>query len=227
MSLYYYFCPILNTTRMNKRAFKDSVYAEISRVAKAVSNPNRLEIIDFLANGQKCVEDIALQTGISIANASQHLQTLKRERLVKTQKKGVQVFYSLASNEVYVAWQRLRDLTLTISPYIREAIHEIRADNEYAEPITLDMIKDRGDVYLLDVRPKDEYQKGHIPDALSVPLDELNERLSEIPRDKLVVAYCRGMFCSIADEAVKILHAKGYNAKKIEESVLDYQILEP
>ncbi|MEZ4848195.1 MAG: metalloregulator ArsR/SmtB family transcription factor [Bacteroidia bacterium] len=204
---------------------KDSAYGEISRISKAMSNPNRLEIIDFLANGQKCVEDIALQTGISIANASQHLQTLKRERLVKAQKKGVQVFYSLASNEVYVAWKSLRDLTLTLSPYIREAITEIRAQNKYDQPITIDKIKERGDAYWLDVRPKDEYEKGHIPQALSIPIDELKSRLNEIPKDKLIIAYCRGMFCSIADEAVKILHTEGYNAKKIEESVLDHKIL--
>lgn len=209
---------------MDKREFKDNVYNEISRISKAMSNPNRLEIIDFIANGEKCVEDIALQTGISIANASQHLQTLKRERLVKTRKKGVYVCYSLASNEVYLVWKSLRDLTLTISPYIQDTINEIRKNNKYDAPITLDKIKERDDVYLLDARPKDEYHKGHILNAHSVPIDELNDRLNEIPKDKLVIAYCRGMFCSIADEAVKFLHTEGYNAKKIEESVLDYQI---
>ena len=210
---------------MDKRQFKDNVYSEISRISKAMSNPNRLEIIDFIANGKKCVEDIALQTGISIANASQHLQTLKKERLVKAQKKGVHVYYSLASNEVYLVWRSLRDLTLRISPYIRDSINEIRENNEYDDPITLEKIVKRDDVYLLDVRPKDEYEKGHIPNALSVPFNELYDRLGEIPKNKLVIAYCRGMFCSIADEAVKILHTQGYNAKKIEESVLDYQIL--
>jgi len=210
---------------MDKREFKNSVYNEISRISKAMSNPNRLEIIDYIANGEKCVEDIALQTGISIANTSQHLQTLKRERLVKTRKKGVYVCYSLASNEVYMVWKSLRDLTLTISPYVRDTIKEIREKNKYDAPITLDKINERDDVYLLDVRPKDEYKKGHIPNALSVPLEELNDRLDEIPKDKLVIAYCRGMFCSIADEAVKMLQTKGYNAKKIEESVLDYQTL--
>lgn len=209
---------------MDKRAFKDSVYNEISRVSKAMSNPNRLQIIDFIANGEKCVEDIALHTGISIANTSQHLQTLKRERLVKTQKKGVYVCYSLTSNEVYLVWKSLRDLTLNISPYIREAVHEIRKKNKYNVPVPIEAIERRKDVYLLDVRPKDEYDKGHIPKAFSVPIEELNERMGEIPKDKLVIAYCRGMFCSIADEAVKILHANGYNAKRIEESVLDYQI---
>jgi len=209
---------------MDKRRFKDSVYNEISSLAKAMSNPNRLEIIDFIANGEKCVEDIALQTGISIANASQHLQTLKRERLVKSRKNGVYVCYSLTSMEVYKAWKGLRDLTLNISPYIQEAVHEIRKKNKYGTPIPFEEIVRRKDIFLLDVRPRDEYDKGHIPNAFSVPIEELTERMDEIPKDKFVIAYCRGMFCSIADEALKMLHTRGYNAKKIEESVLDYQI---
>ncbi len=210
---------------MNKRKFKDDVYGEISRISKAVSNSNRLEIIDFLSNGEKCVEDIALQTGISIANASQHLQILKRERLVTTQKKRVHVYYSLASDEVYYAWRSLRDLTLTLSPHVGNVIDEIRESHQYDLPVDLEKIKEREDVCLLDVRPRDEYEKGHIPNALSVPVDELNDRLNEIPKDKLVIAYCRGMFCSFADEAVKILHTKGFKARKIEENVIDYQIL--
>lgn len=210
-------CPI-----MDKRAFKNSMYEEISRVARAISNPNRLEIIDFLANGEKCVEDIALQTGISIANASQHLQTLKKDRLVKARKNGWYVCYSLASEEVYMAWKSLRDLSLNLSPNMLQTIEELRRAYAYEPPVSLDEISKREDVYLLDVRPKDEYKRGHIPNARSVPFAELEEHLDEIPKDQLVIAYCRGMFCSIADEAVKFLQAKGYNARKIEESVLDY-----
>lgn len=209
---------------MNKRDFKDSAYEEISRIAKAMSNANRLEIIDFIANGEKSVEDIALQTGISIANASQHLQTLKKERLVRIHKKGVQVFYSLASPEVYRAWKSLRDLTLALSPHIREAMDQIRISNSFDLPVALDQVKGRPDVRLLDVRPADEYRKGHLPDAISIPLEELEERLGDLPKDKLIIAYCRGMFCTLADEAVKVLQAKGYMARKIEESVPEYEI---
>jgi rhodanese-related sulfurtransferase len=208
----------------NMRELKNSIYDEISRVAKAISNPNRLEILDFIANGAKPVEDIALQTGISIANASQHLQILKKERLVKTSKKGNHVFYSLVSMEVYMAWKSLRDLTLSVSPHIEQTIKEIRGNFEYENPLTLNEINERKDIYLLDVRPVDEYEKGHIPKATSIPLEKLKNRLEEIPKDKLVITYCRGMFCLVADEAVKILIKNGYNAKKIEESVLDYNI---
>ena len=209
---------------MNKRDFKGQVYGEISRVAKAISSPRRLEIIDFIANGEKCVEDIALQTGMSFANASQHLQTLKKERLVKARKNGVQAYYSLASKEVYRTWKGLRDLTLTFSPHVRESMDQIRISNGYDLAITLHQIKGRADVRLLDVRPKDEYQKGRLPEAISMPLGELEERLGEIPKDKLIIAYCRGMFCTLADEAVKILRAKGYKAQKIETSVPEYEL---
>lgn len=209
---------------MDKRDFKNNAYHEISRVAKAMSNPNRLEIIDFIANGEKCVEDIALQTGITIANASQHLQTLKKERLVRARKDGVQVFYSLGSGEVYHAWKALRDLTLQLSPHIREMIDQLQVSNEFDPPVTLDQIKGRSDVHLLDVRPKDEYRKGHIPGAISISLEELEEHLGDLPKDKLIIAYCRGMFCTLADEAVKFLRTKGYKARKIEVSVPEYEL---
>ena len=208
----------------NKRALKNSIYSEISRVAKAISSPNRLEILDFIANGAKSVEDIALQTDISIANASQHLQTLRKERLVRAIKKGNHVFYSLTSMEVYLSWKSLRDLTVSVSPHIEKILAEIRGSFDYEEPIALSEIQERRDIYLLDVRPFDEYEKNHIPKATSIPLEELKNRLEEIPKDKLVITYCRGQFCLIADEAVKVLHSNGYHAKKIEESVLDYQI---
>jgi DNA-binding transcriptional ArsR family regulator len=207
----------------SKRELKNSIYNEISRIAKAISNPNRLEILDFIANGAKSVEDIAFQTGISIANASQHLQTLKKERLVTSTKKGNRVFYSLISREVYMAWKSLRDLTISVSPHVERIMTRIRDGFGYEEPIALHKIQERKDIYLLDVRPLNEYEKNHIPRATSIPFEELTNRLEEIPKDKLVVTYCRGQFCLIADEAVKVLHANGFNAKKIEESVLDYQ----
>ncbi len=210
---------------MHKRAFKDAAYSEIARIAKAMASPARLEIVDFIANGEKCVEDIALQTGISIANASQHLQMLKRERLVSARKRGVQVFYSLASPEVYRAWTSLRDLTLALSPYIREAVDHFRVSNAYDLPVSLEEIAGRPDVCLLDVRPEDEYQKDHLPQAICIPLEELEDRCTSLPKDKLIIAYCRGMFCALADEAVKMLQTKGFMARKIETSVPEYAFL--
>jgi rhodanese-related sulfurtransferase len=208
---------------MTSRELKNNIYDEISRIAKALSNANRLEIIDLLANGEKCVEDIALQTGITIANASQHLQTLKKERLVVAQKNGIHVAYSLASSEVYRAWGSIRDLALVTSPFVKGILNDNRETHHYERPCTWDDVKKRKDVFLLDVRPEDEFEKGQILNAISIPLDELPDRLKEIPKNKLVIAYCRGMFCTMADEAVKFLQSKGYQAKKMEDSVLDYQ----
>ena len=209
---------------MNKRAFKDAAYQEISRITKALSNANRMEIIDLIANGEKCVEDIAIQTGISIANASQHLQTLKRERLVQARKEGLQVYYALSSPEVYRVWTSLRDLTMQLSPHLSQVLAQFRGSNEFDPPFALAQLKGRPDLCFLDVRPKDEYQKGHLPEAVSIPLDELAVRLGDLPKDKLIIAYCRGMFCTLADEAVTFLRAKGYTAHKIEASAPEYEL---
>lgn len=208
---------------MDKREFKDHIFTEISRITRALSNSNRMEIIHFIANGEKSVEDIALQTGIRIANASQHLQNLKKERLVVARKVGVQVFYSLASEEVYLAWKGLRDLALQTSPFLRETVSDMKTTLQLGESIFFNELKEREDVVWIDVRPKDEFDKKHMDNALSFPLEELKNRLDELPKDKLIVAYCRGMFCTMANEAVKLLQAYGYKAKCIEENVLEFK----
>lgn len=207
---------------MDKRAYKDEVYSEVARMAKAISSAARLEMIDFIANGEKSVDDIARQTGLSMANASQHLQKLKRERLVKARKHRVQVLYTLASPEVYQAWKSLRDVALQRSPQIKETMEQFRTDHAFPAPVTLEYLRGRSDIYLLDVRPRDEYRTRHIPASASIPLDELAARWSDLPKDKLIVAYCRGMFCTMADEAVSLLRAKGYQAQKLDISVQEY-----
>lgn len=208
---------------MDKRDFKDHIFTEISRITRALSNSNRMEIIHFIANGEKSVEDIALQTGIRIANASQHLQNLKKERLVISRKIGVQVFYSLASEEVYMVWKGLRDLALHTSPFLRETVTDMKHQLNLQEPVSLEDLKDREDVFWIDVRPEDEFNKKHRPNAFSIPLETLEERLQELPKDKLIVAYCRGMFCTLANEAVQILLKHGFRAKCIEENVVEFQ----
>ena len=203
------------------REYKEKVYGEISNISKAISNAHRMEIIDFLSNGSKCVEDIANQAGITIANTSQHLQILKKERLVKTNKKGVKVFYELADDSVYKAWMSLRNMALSVSPFVKLAKDEFMQENNYPEPIDYDEL-DHEKTFLIDVRPLDEYESQHHPDATSFPIEELEDRVSEIPKDKMVIAYCRGMFCTYADQAVKLLQSKGYNARKIESNVKDF-----
>jgi len=209
---------------MNSREFKDAMYGDISRVTKAISNTHRLEIIDFISNGKKCVEDIAKQANLTIANASQHLQSLKKERLVKSEKDGNFVFYSLYSNEVYEVWKSLRDLTFSISPWARETIARREASPDYNKPLTFEQLSKTSEIILLDVRPEDEYCNDHIPHSISIPIAQLCDRLDELPRNKTIVAYCRGVFCSFADEAVNLLVSNGYMAEKLEDSVLDYKI---
>lgn len=208
---------------MEKRAFKDHVYSEVSRISKLFSNPNRLEIIDLIANGPKSVEDIANETGISIANASQHLQSLKKERLVDAHRKGKRIFYTLVSDQIYLTATSLRNLALSISPYVQMTIDKFRTDSGFSDPYTLDPLMNHEDIVFLDVRPKDEYESGHLPNALSIPIKELELKINDIPKDKLIIAYCRGMFCTYADEAVLILNKKGFKAMKLDQSVLEYQ----
>ena len=207
---------------MEKREFKDTIYNEISRISKIFSNPNRLEIIDLIANGPKSVEEIAMETGISVANASQHLQILKKERLVKSHRKGNRIFYVIFSTEVYLAAKSMRDLAMHISPYMKIALEEFRNTSGYQTAYSLDQLSNRDDMIFLDVRPLDEYDSGHIPSAMSIPVKDLESKIHEIPKDKLIVAYCRGIFCTYADEAVKFLNKNGYNAMKLEQNVIEY-----
>ncbi len=208
---------------MDKRAFKDEIFTEISRITRALSNSNRMEIVHFIANGEKSVEAIALQTGMRIANASQHLQNLKKERLVISRKVGVQVFYALASEDVYLAWKSLRDLALHSSPYLRDTVSRMQESLNLYKPISIEEITHRDDVFWIDVRPEDEFKKHHVFNALSIPLETLVNRMGELPKDKLIVVYCRGMFCTMADEAVSKLLEHGFNANRIEENILELQ----
>ena len=208
---------------MEKRDFKQKVYQEVGNLAKALSNAGRMEIVDLLANGAKNVEEIANQTAMSVANASQHLQTLKKERLVIPHRRGNQIYYSLASEEVYGVFASLRQLTLHQSPFLRQTLDGYREGKGFDEPLSREEIPHE-DVLFLDVRPREEYQKGHLKNSLSLPLEELNDRLNELPKNKLMIAYCRGMFCTMADEAVKILLQKGFRAKKMEEGYMDVHL---
>ena len=192
--------------KMEKRAFKDSIYSAIAGLTKAFGNANRLEILDLLANGEKTVEQIATQTAITVANASQHLQVLKNARLVKTRREGNFIFYNINGRKAYAAWQALRDLAL-------------------AESHNLENLPKLEQVLLLDVRPPDEFAAGHLKNAVSIPIEELPLRLGELPRHLTIITYCRGPFCTFADEAVQLLKAEGFNAVRLEETYLDHKLL--
>ena len=210
---------------MNKREFKNKVYGELAKVTKALGNLHRMEIIDLLAQGPFPVEKIAVHTGMSIANASQHLQVLKNARLVEVLRKGNYIHYYLASEKVFQAWRTLRDLGIEHNGEVEKLIRDYRKGHHPVEPVSADELLKKiesEEVILLDVRPEEEYNRGHIHQAISIPIDELTERVKELSRKKEIIAYCRGPLCVFADEAVELLRKYGYKANRMEEGFPDW-----
>jgi len=208
------------------RRFKDSIYEQVARLGKAASAPKRLELLDLLCQGPRSVEALALQAGISLANASQHLQVLRGARLVDAEKKGLRVEYRLASEDVCQFFLTLRGLAesrLTEIDQVTREYFESRGAMEAVEGEELLRRVRDGEVTVLDVRPAEEYRAGHIPGALSVPVSELKARLRELPKAREVVAYCRGPYCVMALEAVQLLRAKGFEAHRMEQGVVDWR----
>lgn len=205
---------------MKKREFKDKVYTELSKIAKAMANPHRLEIIDLIAQGPFSVEEIANYTGMSIANASQHLQTLKSARLVTVARDGNFINYSLAGENVFKAWAGLRELGFEYNAEVEKVVADFRkgykSNLEAIDAETLEQMLKKDEIVLLDVRPGEEYNRGHIHRAISVPIETLGDYLKKLSRDKMIVAYCRGPFCVYADEAVALLKEKGFTAKRMD-----------
>jgi len=210
---------------MNKREFKEKVYGELAKITKALSNPHRMEIIDLLAQGPFSVEQIANYTGMSVANASQHLQTLKNAKLVTIARMGNFINYSLSSENVFAAWSGLRNLGQMYNAEIEKIVNDFRKGPSNMDSVDADslarMIKN-DEVVILDVRPEEEYNRGHIHRAISTPIDELGKHLKKLPKGKMIVAYCRGPFCVYADEAVTMLNKKGYTAKRLNEGFPDW-----
>jgi len=211
---------------MEKREFKNAVYGELSNISKALANPNRLEIIDLLAQKEFSVEEIAKQTNMSIANASQHLQTLKGARLVNSVRSGHYIYYTLANESVYKFWKALREFGTERNAEIRRVVEDFRRDKGAFESVTLNDLKEREDLrdcIFLDVRPQGEFDSGTIPNAISIPIEELNDRFKELPSDKKIVAFCRGPFCTFADEAIQLLNKKGYKAIRLVDGYPDWK----
>jgi rhodanese-related sulfurtransferase len=212
------------TTR--NRRFKDDVYEQFARLGKAVSAPKRLELLDLLCQGPRNVETLAQEAAISVANASQHLQTLRAARLVESEKKGLYVEYRLADEQVCRFFNSLRGLAETRLAEVEQVTRAYLEQRGAMEPVQstelLRRVRD-GQVTVLDVRPREEYRAGHIPGALSVPLPELKKRLIELPKKREVVAYCRGPYCIMAIEAVELLRKKGFTAHRMKEGIADWR----
>jgi rhodanese-related sulfurtransferase len=208
------------------RRFKDSIYEQFARLGKAISAPKRLELLDLLCQGPRTVEALAEQAGISVANASQHLQVLRAARLVETEKKGLYVEYRLAGDEVCTFFFALRGLAESRLAEVEQVAREYFEERGAMEAVESEELLRRvrnGEVTVLDVRPPEEYRAGHIPGALSIPIGELKARLKELPKDREVVAYCRGPYCVMAVEAVELLRKKGFTAHRLEQGVIDWR----
>lgn len=211
-----------------KRRFKNQLYEQFARLGKALANPHRLELLDVLAQCERTVEALAQETGMSVANASQHLQVLRSARLVETRREGTSIYYRLASESVSILWLSLRAVGEARLAEIDRVVETFLQDRAQWQPVTAEALLEdlRSDrVILLDVRPAEEYQAGHLPQALSIPVAELEARLSEVPLDREIVAYCRGPYCIFADEAVTLLRARGYRARRLAEGVADWRKL--
>ena len=203
---------------MEDRFAKDALYEAFASVAKALGNGRRAEIVDVLSQGERRVEDLAGQIDQSVANTSQHLQQLLRAGLVRTRRDGTRVFYSLASEQVGALWRAMRHAAAEHVAQLDEIADAYLGDRRQLVTIGRDELTARlrqGDVIVLDVRPPAEFAAGHITGAVNVPPDELKQRLQDLPRDRAVVAYCRGPYCVYADEAVRAVSASGRTALRL------------
>jgi rhodanese-related sulfurtransferase len=209
-----------------QRRFKDAIYEQFARIGKAMSSPKRLELLDLLCQGPRTVEALAEHAALSIANASQHLQVLRAARLVEAEKKGLHVEYRLADDDVCRFFLALRGLAESRLAEVEHIARDYFKGRGPMEPVEGDELLRRvksGAVTVLDVRPAEEYRAGHIPGAVSIPLPELKARLKELPKDRDVVAYCRGPYCVMAVEAVERLRRQGVKAHRLEQGVVEWR----
>jgi rhodanese-related sulfurtransferase/predicted transcriptional regulator len=216
---------LLNNERYQQ--FKVELYGEFARIGHALSNAKRLELLDLLVQRESSVEDLAEALGLSIASASQHLQILKTAKLVEVKRVRTYAFYRLAGQDVYRLIESLRTLAQQQLSEVDVVLERYVGKREFREGVTGTELLRRvkaGKVTLIDVRPEVEYEAGHLPGAKSIPLEELEHRLKTLPKNREVVAYCRGRYCVFADEAVAFLKSKGYKAWRIAESPMDWEL---
>jgi len=208
------------------RRFKTAIYEQFARIGKAISNPSRLELLDLLCQGPRTVEALAREAGLGLANTSQHLKSPRGARLVEAEKAGVFVTYRLADEQVCQFFRSLRSLAEARLAEVGEITRCFLDARQGLQPVDREQLLARvreGAVTVLDVRPSEEFHAGHLPGALSIPLKDLQRRISELPRDREIVAYCRGPYCVLALEAVSMLRARGLTAFRLEDGVPDWQ----
>ena len=209
------------------REVKDPLYEQFARIGKVFGSARRIELLDLLAQGERSVEELVELTGMEVGNTSAHLQVLRQARLVDTRKAGTRVIYRLAGDEVTRLLVALQEVAQARLAEVGEVVRTHLSDPQGLEPIGRDELIERasrGEVVVLDVRPTEEYRAGHIPGALSIPVDELERRLGELPDDVEVVAYCRGPYCVFARDAVRLLRARGRPARRLVDGLPEWRL---
>jgi len=211
---------------MGGRAAKDALFAEFAAVGKALGNPTRLELLDLLAQGPRSVDDLASAADVGVSTCSAHLQTLREAGLVENRRDGKRIYYSLTDDDVAGLWDHLRRVAQRHRPHTELARRTYLGPEDTAAVDTMELLQrlERGETVVLDVRPEPEYVSGHLPGALHIPLEELSERLAELPNDKEIVAYCRGRYCVLAHDAVRLLNSRGLTARRAADGVLEWRV---
>jgi rhodanese-related sulfurtransferase/DNA-binding transcriptional ArsR family regulator len=208
------------------RPFKDALYEQFARIGHALASPKRIELLDLLGQGEKTVEALAEQIATPIKNTSAHLRVLRHARLVETRRDGTYVYYRLAHGDVFGLLRTLQAIGHQQLADVQQVVRMYMDGQDSLAPVTfkeLRRLMREDDVTLLDVRPTDEYDKGHIRGAVSMPVSELKRRLREIPKGREVIAYCRGRYCVFSLEAVTMLRKNGYHARRTDEGLPDWR----
>ena len=212
---------------MSNLSFKKQLYAQIARLGKAVGNGQRLELLEYLAQGERTVETLARLSGMSVANTSQHLQTLRQSGLVSTRREGLYVHYRLAEPQVVLLVEVLGKLAASQLAEVERLVQNYLTKKDQMEPLPRAELLARareGLITVLDVRPHEEYEAGHVMGAINIPLKELEEHLDELPRQQDIVAYCRGPYCVLAYEAVARLREKGFKARRMVDGYPEWKL---
>jgi rhodanese-related sulfurtransferase/DNA-binding transcriptional ArsR family regulator len=209
------------------RVVKDALFAEFARVGQALANPKRVELLELLAQGERSVEALAATADMSVTNTSAQLKILRQAGMVDSRREGKRVYYRLAADVVLDLVITLRDMALAQSAGVRQLVSENFAafdDLEPTGPQELLERAERGEIVIVDVRPTEEFEAEHIPGAVSIPLGELDSKIIELPRDREIVAYCRGPFCVLAPRAVAMLRAHGFRARRLDEGLPEWRL---
>lgn len=209
----------------DERKLTDLLYEEFARIGKSLSSPKRLEILDLLSQGPKSVEELSKATTMSVANVSQHLRTLYNSKMVTSHKEGNFVIYELMDEGIADFLETLHMLSEKQYMEVQQIKQEFLNADHDVDRISLEELNERmdnGEILLLDVRPRSEYESSHIPGAISIPVEELEEQYSTLPTDQEIVAYCRGTYCLMASRAVELLKEQGIDAYRLQEGVQDW-----